>query len=357
MSSTRLLGRKTVELLSSKEGVPTVLDLEQSDRILPSMINGLLPPRHLEEFVQLERMIGRGGFATVYRGVATEKARNCGLKPGAIYAVKRNDKCALPDIRKSLCKVSKEREFAFLQSLVGVTSDVPVVKLHAIFLEFPWQVSLVMDHLAGPDLFDYLSTSTKPFSEQDAVSITRQVINGVEYLHYVAGLLHRDLKPDNCAFVRPVLPDQPLPPVKVFDIGSGWVLPEPITDETARDVQSMLQAGTLLYVAPEFWKGLGGGPSDMWSVGLLTHLFLTSELPFSLMDRHDYRRATKEEIDLETGAWKVLSGEARDFVASLLAKAPKHRATARVALAHPWLAQCSVAERAASGAAQTEPVC
>lgn len=43
-----------------------------------------------------------------------------------------------------------------------------------------------------------------------------------------AGVLHRDVKPENFGFATPLLDDvsEPLPALKLFDFGMGWVLPK-----------------------------------------------------------------------------------------------------------------------------------
>jgi len=248
----------------------------------------------------------------------------------------------MPCIQRSLEQLPVEREIEFLRAMQGMPPMSHLVPVVSIFVELPWQISLVMECLEGPNLFDYLSTRVEgALPEGDAAVLGRQMLCALHYLHRTAGALHRDVKPDNFGFTEPVRPGEPLPELKMFDLGSAWVLPEPVTEETALEVRPLPRVGTLLYFAPETWRGLGGAPSDMWAIGLLLHLMLTQELPFGLMERNDYRKAVQDPLDLTTRPWVGISGSAAELVAQLLAKHPEERSTSSAVLASPWFAEPS----------------
>ena len=66
-----------------------------------------------------------------------------------------------------------------------------VLKLKEVF-ENKNEIALVMELINGGELF-YKIVEKGNYSEKDAVSIIRQTVEGVQYLHE-QGIAHRDLK-------------------------------------------------------------------------------------------------------------------------------------------------------------------
>ena len=60
---------------------------------------------------------------------------------------------------------------------------------------------IVMEHLAGGDLFDYLEVRQYHLSEEDVHRIFFQVTHAVDYLHR-NGVCHRDLKVTLTIFIN-----------------------------------------------------------------------------------------------------------------------------------------------------------
>jgi len=70
--------------------------------------------------------------------------------------------------------------------------------LHEAF-ETQDEVTLVLDHARGGDLFERILQRNKQknkFSETEAARVFRRVVQAVRYLHS-KGIIHRDLKPEN----------------------------------------------------------------------------------------------------------------------------------------------------------------
>uniref|UniRef100_A0A7S2M0G7 Protein kinase domain-containing protein n=1 Tax=Zooxanthella nutricula TaxID=1333877 RepID=A0A7S2M0G7_9DINO len=316
---------------------------------LDKLIYILLPPRRTQEYLQFDHEIGRGGFGVVYRACPTDLGLQeiPSLKGGRAYAVKRVSRYGgkREEVATSLHKLQPARLARFVRSLCApACAENHMVRYHALFLQLPFHMDLVMEYLAGQDMFDYLATSTAPLCEQDAAQVSRQLLGAVHYLHRVSGAIHRDIKPENMCFVRPALPNEPLPDMKLFDIGLAWVLPEPIAEDTAHVLHAVPPSGTLLYMAPETWAGEAGAPSDVWAAGLVVHLFLTLQPPFGLNALASNKKLLRQAIDSAELAWSDkfkarLSDGAREFIESLLQRAPAERSTTSEALAHPWLQQ------------------
>jgi len=181
------------------------------------------------------------------------------------------------------------------------------------------------------------------------------MLSALHYLHREAGAIHRDVKPENFGFAQPPRGgDAPLPTVKLFDLGLVWILPKPITDDSASELLPLRPCGTPQYMAPEVWKGVNGAPSDLWGVGIILYLLLTMRLPFGLFECYDRKSAEgiwrRCDFKLEPLHFAGVSDFAMQFVQTLLAREASSRATSHAALRASWLHQ------AGAGAAVQAPV-
>ena len=99
------------------------------------------------------------------------------------------------------------------------------------------------------------------------------------------------------------------------------------------------RVGTIYTMAPQVLQGIYSSKADLWSVGVMIYMLLSSSKPF-------YSRRRRQMIDLimrgdyrmDAPVWKEISEPAKDLVAKLLVVDPKKRLTAQQALQHPWLA-------------------
>merc|ERR1711962_1470888 len=143
-----------------------------------------------------------------------------------------------------------------------------IIKLYQV-ISTPTDIFMVMEYVAGGELFDYIVKHGK-LKEEDARRFFQQIISGVDYCHR-HNVVHRDLKPEN------LLLDNNLN-VKIADFG----------------LSNMMQDGEFLrtscgspnYAAPEVISGkLYAGPEvDIWSCGVVLYALLCGTLPFD--DEH-----------------------------------------------------------------------
>jgi serine/threonine protein kinase len=125
-------------------------------------------------------------------------------------------------------------------------------------------------------------------------------------------------------------------------------------------------SGTPVFMAPELIRERRAGPAaDCWAAGAMAYLLLSGRLPFwPDVDVADLARLPPARVLAEVAAAPLalehpratahLSPEARGFLARLMERDPARRATARAALAHPFLAG-AVAEAAALDAGAPPP--
>ncbi len=136
---------------------------------------------------------------------------------------------------------------------------------------------LVMEHVDGPDLRSEL-TRLGTFNLASALILTEQTLRALADAHR-AGLVHRDVKPENVLLTAPLPPvrlfEQPTIHAKVTDFGLARIVSSTTTAASAPLM------GTINYVAPEIITSEAASPaSDLYSVGIMLYEFLTGELPF-----------------------------------------------------------------------------
>lgn len=159
-----------------------------------------------------------------------------------------------------------------------------------------------------------IPTST-PLTEERAWFIFRQVILGVEYLHYQK-IIHGDLKPENL-----LLADGDV--IKVADLG---VCNEFLGDDASIDQRTA--TGTPAFRAPETLSGqriyFDGKSADIWSLGVTLYAFVFGDVPFkSQAIPVLYEQIKNEEISFP--AKIPISDELKNLIVMMLNKDPETR--------------------------------
>ncbi|XP_066585927.1 calcium/calmodulin-dependent protein kinase kinase 1 isoform X2 [Prorops nasuta] len=164
----------------------------------------------------------------------------------------------------------------------------------------------------------------KPLDEQTARKNFRDVIMGIEYLHYQR-IVHRDIKPSN------LLVDSE-GRVKIADLGvsaelraSGELLSGP--------------AGTPAFAAPETTTpgARYSGTCDVWSLGVTLYCLVTGRIPWDGSGSIVGVQAAVRSEPLKYPEKPELSEDLRDFISKMLAKNPAERITLGEIKEHPWL--------------------
>ncbi|MGE5100661.1 MAG: protein kinase domain-containing protein [Deltaproteobacteria bacterium] len=211
--------------------------------------------RVLAPAYDLEREIGRGGMAIVYR------ARDPRLKRGVAVKLLPPDLAFRSDIRS---RFLREAETAAHLSHPNI---VPIYTVD----ERDGLVYFVMALVEGESVGDRLKRAG-PMPIADARRILREVANALAYAH-ANGVVHRDIKPDNI----------------LLDANSGRSM---VTDfgiaRAARDGETRLTAtgaaiGTPAYMSPEQCSGDReiDGRSDLYSLGAVAYHMITGAPPFT----------------------------------------------------------------------------
>ncbi|KAK0043287.1 mitogen-activated protein kinase kinase kinase 11 [Biomphalaria pfeifferi] len=212
------------------------------------------------EELDLEEVIGVGGFGKVYKG----KWRN---ETVAIKAARQD-----PDepISVTIENVRKEAKLFWLLNHVNIAA------LRGVCLKTP-NLCLVMEYAAGGSLNRVLGGRQIP--PEILVNWALQIANGMHYLHELAPLtlVHRDLKSSNILLKESVdSGDLGQKNLKITDFGLAREV-----EQTTR----MSAAGTYAWMAPEVIKlSRFSKKSDVWSYGVVLWELLTGETPYKGID-------------------------------------------------------------------------
>jgi calcium-dependent protein kinase len=185
--------------------------------------------------------------------------------------------------------------------------------------EFKKEIFIVMELCSGGDLY-----ARDPYTEEDAARITSSILSAISYMHS-RKVVHRDLKYENILFVD----DKPSSEVKVIDFG----LSKKYGDDHLTE-----GVGTIYTMSPEVLKGKYNEKADMWSIGVITYMLLSSQLPFYGKTRKQIvKQITKGDYDFKGRKWQRSSEQAKDFIRDLLVLDPEERVDGDTALRSTWL--------------------
>ena len=139
---------------------------------------------------------------------------------------------------------------------------------------------IVLEYMAGKDLFDYLKTRNFQVTEDRVKDLTLQITFAISYLHSY-GIVHRDIKLENVMMSD--ASDHAVP--KLVDFGLAKIIgPTEKSDEPF---------GTLGYVAPEVLnKEPYSFSCDLWSLGCIAYALLSGSLPFDHESQQETIRMT-----------------------------------------------------------------
>jgi serine/threonine-protein kinase len=124
-----------------------------------------LPDRLSIYHYKLDRILGRGGTGTVYRGIDLEKGEVVAVK--VFHANFFKNKSQIRDFAKNI-KVFQKFDH---QNVVKV----------AEFLDGSEGLCMTMEYVDGPDLKWYIEN--RPWNLQERVVVVAQICNGLQYIH------------------------------------------------------------------------------------------------------------------------------------------------------------------------------
>ncbi|CAF1026790.1 unnamed protein product [Rotaria sordida] len=196
----------------------------------------------------LQKTLGKGQTGLVKLGIH--------YVTGEKVAIKIVNREALSE--SVLLKV--EREIAIMKLI----EHPHVLRLYDVY-ESRKYLYLILEHVAGGELFDYLVRKSR-LTPKEARKFFRQIISALDFCHSHM-VCHRDLKPEN------LLLDDKMN-IRVADFGMASLQVEGGFLETS--------CGSPHYACPEVIKGekYDGRKADVWSCGVILYALLVGALPF-----------------------------------------------------------------------------
>jgi serine/threonine protein kinase len=224
----------------------------------------------------IQKVIGRGGMATVYLARNQETER--------LVALKILD----PEISSDPSYVERFRREA--RAAGRIRSD-HVVAIYDLGTDESGTLVLVMEYLEGQTVQQALRNGRLPIPRIGHLG--RHLCEGLAAAHE-CGVIHRDLKPANLFIERMPAGAEKL---KVLDFGISK-LAEASSQELTRAGQTL---GTLAYMAPEQIRGTvkGNDPRiDLYAAGVSLFLMLTAKRPIDADDTVQLLQAVLEKPPL-----------------------------------------------------------
>ena len=103
----------------------------------------------------------------------------------------------------------------------------------------------------------------------------------------------------------------------------------------------------LLFFHSNFCRALHASKCDLWSVGVMAYMLLSSRMPFAGRDMREIANKivnSNGKLSFPGERWPNISDLGRDFVTTLLTHDVSARPTAEEALRHPWLSCLSLSK-------------
>ncbi|HYX86103.1 MAG TPA: serine/threonine-protein kinase [Gaiellales bacterium] len=198
---------------------------------------------------RIDATLGRGGMAVVYLAHDTELGRPVALKLLADHAAEDD---------------AFRARFAREARIAARLSHPNIVPLFDAG-EHDGRPFIVMEYVKGETLADTLAREGR-LPPDRVVDIGRQCCAGLAFAHD-AGLVHRDVKPQNLLVTRDGV-------VKIADFGVAWAL-----DQTRLTLTGSI-VGTARYLAPEQTGGDQITPAaDVYALGVVLYELLAGRAP------------------------------------------------------------------------------
>ncbi|CAB3401032.1 unnamed protein product [Caenorhabditis bovis] len=255
---------------------------------------------------KLEKTLGKGQTGLVKTGTHCITGRKVAVK------IVNKEKLSESVLQKV------EREIAIMKLI----EHPHVLHLYDVY-ENKKYLYLLLEHVSGGELFDYLVRKGRLMSKE-ARKFFRQIISALDFCH-AHNICHRDLKPEN------LLLDE-RNNIKVADFGMASLQVEGSMLETS--------CGSPHYACPEVIRGekYDGRKADVWSCGVILYALLVGALPFD----DDNLRNLLEKV--KRGVFHIphfVPADVQSLLRAMIEVDPAKRYSLAEVFRHPWVSGAS----------------
>ncbi|KAG7378052.1 hypothetical protein PHYPSEUDO_010613 [Phytophthora pseudosyringae] len=261
-------------------------------------------------------LIGEGTFGKVYKGL--------NIATGELFALKEIEIHSSPNADQVTQMQKLGEEIALMNNL----SHKHIVRYKGSH-RYANHFYIFMEYVPGGSIASMLK-QFEAFSEDLIRIFTRQIVQGVVYLHEM-GIIHRDIKGANV-----LVNEQGVS--KLADFGCSKQIPQMLTTSLEESLRSI--RGSIPWMAPEVVKQTGHGyKADIWSIGATVIEMATAKHPWPHCHNGLVAMYTIAMATAPPPLPEHLSPEARSFLRRCFCIDPEERATALELSEHTFLAE------------------
>ncbi|KAG7455089.1 hypothetical protein MATL_G00252660 [Megalops atlanticus] len=265
-------------------------------------------PNQINNFYTINRqeVLGGGRFGQVHRCIENSSGLTLAAKIIKARAPKEKE------VVKNEIQVMNQLDHANL------------IQLYAAY-ESRTDIILVLEYVDGGELFDRIIDENYTLTELDGIHFIRQICEGLQHMHKMS-IVHLDLKPENIMCVNRLTHH-----IKIIDFG--------LARKYKPKEKLRVNFGTPEFLAPEVVNyDFVSYRTDMWSLGVITYMLLSSLSPFLGDDNNEtMNNILSCQWNFEEEEFTDISEEAKDFISKLLVVNKSWRISAAEALGHAWL--------------------
>lgn len=263
----------------------------------------------------LERLIGQGGTADVYRAKDSRLDRTVSIK------ILNSDLAKNAEFRNRLKREATAASELAHPGIVRIFDAGEDTVADALGSSVTYAY-IVMEFVQGIELTKVIAKG--PLKVAEALRIAKETADAVAFAHK-KHIIHRDLTPSNIMITKDGS-------VKILDFGIAFSL----TDGDSAQTQALSIVGTPAYFSPEQANGSQGDErSDIYSLGVVLFEMLTGRVPFAATTPVDVARAHLDEVaPAPSSLNSKVPGRVDMVVERALSKSPADRFTSAAAFAH-----------------------